>query len=220
MRLDHMQLDHMQLDHMRLDHMQLDHMRLDHMRLDSTTCDSTTCDSTTCDSTTCDSTSNCSNETTKADADTRRAVVPRLARRWRGRRCEWCRRRLIIGHAIRAGASPGRRRHDPTTTGPGECGRCFEAQDTMACDAAIRKTLTRTWFGMSHTDTISSIVLLYTDCLEYAGDSRHNVWNKRMVTLHIKDSIPGMRVIRDTYKNSGTYDELETMIKKFCALLG
>ena len=81
-------------------------------------------------------------------------------------------------------------------------------------------TLTRTWFGMSRTDTISSIVLLYADCLAYAGDSRHNVWNKRMVTLHIKDSIPGMRVIRDTYKNSGTYDELETMIKKFCALLG
>jgi hypothetical protein len=79
-------------------------------------------------------------------------------------------------------------------------------------------SLTRTWFGMSRVDTLMSLNVLYGDCLQYLGDSLRNVWNKRQVLRHIDESIPGMRVIRDTYKNSVMYDRLDGVIKQFSEL--
>jgi len=77
-------------------------------------------------------------------------------------------------------------------------------------------TLSRMWFGMSRVDTVTSIRSLHGDCLVYLGDSLRSIWNKRLVLFHIKEAVPGMCVIRDTYKNTPTYDALDATIRLFC----
>jgi len=47
-----------------------------------------------------------------------------------------------------------------------------------------------------------------------------NVWNRRLLLFHIKEAIPGMGVIRDTYQHTSTYDELDAIIKQFGELAG
>ncbi len=81
-------------------------------------------------------------------------------------------------------------------------------------------SLSRTWFGISRMDTIASLLALYTDCREYLDNSLRNSWNKRLVTFHIRESIPGMRVIRDTYKNASTYEDIDATVQSFCVLIG
>ena len=81
-------------------------------------------------------------------------------------------------------------------------------------------SLSRTWFGISRMDTIASLLALYTDCREYLDNSLRNSWNKRLVTFHIRESIPGMRVIRDTYKNTSTCEDIEATVQSFCVLIG
>ena len=76
-------------------------------------------------------------------------------------------------------------------------------------------SLSRMWLGMSRGDTVTSLRALHGDCQVYLGDSLRNTWNKRLVLFHIKESISGMRVIRDTYKNTVTYDELDATIQLF-----
>jgi hypothetical protein len=81
-------------------------------------------------------------------------------------------------------------------------------------------SMSRTWFGMSRMDTIASLLALYADCREYIDDSLRNSWNKQLVTFHIRESISGMRVIRDTYKNTSTYEDIEATVQSFCVLIG
>ena len=80
-------------------------------------------------------------------------------------------------------------------------------------------SFSRTWLGMSRADTVTAFQVLHDECLQYFNDSLRNVWNKRLVTFHVRESIPGMRVIRDTYKNTATHDELDAIIQKFSKFL-
>ncbi len=76
-------------------------------------------------------------------------------------------------------------------------------------------SLNRRWVGLSRADTVTSLRSLHDDCRQYLNDSLRNVWNKRLVTFHIKESIPGMRVIRDTYRQTAAFDEIDAIIQQF-----
>ncbi len=76
-------------------------------------------------------------------------------------------------------------------------------------------SFSRTWSGMSRADTVTAFQVLHDECLQYFNDSLRNVWNKRLVTFHVRESIPWMCVIRNTYKNTPTHDELDGIIQQF-----
>lgn len=80
-------------------------------------------------------------------------------------------------------------------------------------------SLSRAWSGISRADTIAAMQVLHDDCLRYTGDSLRSAWNKRLVMFHIRESIPGMRVIRDTYMHTATYDALDAIIRQFGELV-
>ncbi len=80
-------------------------------------------------------------------------------------------------------------------------------------------SFSRAWLGLSRADTVASMQLLHSDCAQYTGDSLRNIWNKRLVLFHIREAIPGIRVIRDTYADTPTYDALDAIIRQFGELL-